>query len=792
MSAQEHPEYAAELERLTETRNAIQQAVENISQTRTLGGDEWTSHSLEVHFWNLREQVKQSTDSPYFGRVDFCQQGKYLPEKFYIGYNGIDLKEYRVIDWRAPISRLFYGSIAEEQSYRAPGKMIHGKLFLKRHYAIENGELLEIADEVDRRADRPSGGKMTSSENYLLQYLYSRGDPRLQDIVKSIQAQQDRIIRASPNCLLLINGVAGSGKTSIAYHRLAYLLYPDSQTHIQPHRTIIFGPNRLFLGYVGDLLPQLGVKNVTQVTFDDWALEKMQLAIRKDGKLQRKYQLQEASLNAFLDSHTSRQVRASHWQRARIKGALKMKTLLERYIEFRRKNLQFPQEGFIYQNLGEIDLTLALTRPEIDEIYAKSLEQNLPFEQLRERVFYELNKLLREKYDLTVNAESDRLTGQADVLRSRAATMNNDRELLRRAAQLQDAARQLRNRAFALPENRRKVTAEAAARFKEDFDRVWPALQLRDDYYRLLQDSAVLKSIGADLLTDEDIALLAANIPQANAIDLEDIPALYYFYILMRGKGSEHYDHIVIDEAQDFSSLQVYLARLYSRDGSMTLAGDISQGIYAHRGISSWDEIRPVFQNDAVQFEEINQNYRSTREIVNFTNEILGKTGIAQTAYAKPFNRAGVKPRLVEVSNKKTLYAAATKDIETLLHSQIFHIGVLVKSQGECEELVDYFKKRQIEITSFAPNRDSEYAYQGGVVVLPVALAKGMEFQAALVLNADEKSYSGKIEYDGRLLYVACTRALHHLILYSVGPFSTFLDGTKDLAEYEKVAGAGH
>jgi DNA helicase-2/ATP-dependent DNA helicase PcrA len=787
MSAQEHPEYTAELTRLNETRNAIRQAVEDISQTRTLGGDEWTSHSLEVHFWNMREQVKQGADSPYFGRVDFCQQGKYLPEKFYIGYHGLDLKEYRVIDWRAPISRLFYGSIAEEQSYRAPGKMIHGKLFLKRHYTIEKGELLEIADEVDRRVDRPTGGKMTSSENYLLQYLYSRGDPRLQDIVKSIQEQQDRIIRASPNCVLLINGVAGSGKTSIAYHRLAYLLYPDTQADIQAYRTIIFGPNRLFLGYVGDLLPQLGVKNVTQVTFDDWALEKMQLAVRKDRTLQRKYKLQEASLNAFLDSRTPRQVRIAHWQRARIKGGMKMKTLLERYIDYRQRNLRFPPEGFIYQKLGEIDLTLSITRPEIDDIYTKSLEQNLPFEQLRERVFFELNKLLREKYDITVNAESDKLSGQADDLRSQAARMNNAGELLRRAAQLQEAARQLRNRAFTLPENRRKITAEAAARFKEDFDRLWPALQLRDEYYHLLQDTAVLKSIGEGLLTAEDIALLATNIPEANTIDLEDIPALYYLYILLRGKGSEYYDHIVIDEAQDFSPLQLYLARMYSRDGSMTLAGDLSQGIYAHRGISDWDEIRPVFQNDTVQFEEISQNYRSTREIVNFTNEILGRTGKAKTAYAKPFNRAGEKPRLVEVGNKKAMYAAAAKDIETLLHSQIFHIGVLVKSQDECQELMDYFKKKQIEITSFAPNRDSEYSYQGGVVVLPVALAKGMEFQAALVLNADEKSYDGKIEYDGRLLYVACTRALHRLILYSAGPFSTFLDGTKDLAEYEKV-----
>jgi DNA helicase-2/ATP-dependent DNA helicase PcrA len=252
-----------------------------------------------------------------------------------------------VIDWRAPISKLFYGSTAEKQAYYAPEGEIHGTLYLKRHYTIEAGELQDIADEVDRRPGKPQGGKMISSEARLLQFLYSRGDPRLQDIVKSIQEQQDRIIRASPDRVLVINGVAGSGKTSIAYHRLTYLLYPDTRANIQANRTIVFAPNRLFLSYVSELLPRLGVYEAQQTTFDDWALEKMKLAVKRKGKLHRNYKIQETSLNAFLDHHPSQVSQDVHWKRARIKGGWKIQKLLEKYIDH-RKSVQIP--GGLYHH----------------------------------------------------------------------------------------------------------------------------------------------------------------------------------------------------------------------------------------------------------------------------------------------------------------------------------------------------------------------------------------------------------------------------------------------------------
>ena len=355
---------------------------------------------------------------------------------------------------------------------------------------------------------------------------------------------------------------------------------------------------------------------------------------------------------------------------------------------------------------------------------------------------------------------------------------------------MQKEARQFRNRAFSIPETRRKIISDAARRLKEDFARLWPAIQLRDDYYALLANPALLSQLGSGFLTPEEISLLASLRPDSHTIDIEDIPALYYLFIHAQGKGPESYDHIVIDEAQDFSPLHFRLIRMHSRDGSMTIVGDIAQGIYAHRGISAWDEIKPVFQNDVLQYEEIAQNYRSTHEIVLFTNEILKKIYQDQAFLAQPFSRPGEKPRLVQASSKEGMYQAIAQDIKNLSARQMKHVGIIVKSSRDLDEAVDYLQRYGCQMAYVISSRDAGYQYTGGIAIIPAVLAKGIEFQAAIVVNASEANYSGSIEYDGRVLYVACTRALHHLSLYSVGPFSSFLELAKEAAQVEIVDSA--
>lgn len=620
---------------------------------------------------------------------------------------------------------------------------------------------------------------MISAEARLLQFLYSRGDPRLQDIVKSIQEQQDRIIRASPHRVLIINGVAGSGKTSIAYHRLTYLLYPDTRANIQANRTIVFAPNRLFLSYVSELLPRLGVRDALQTTFDDWALEKMKLATRQNGKLHRKYKIQETSLTAFLDLKSSRLAQAAHWKRAQIKGGPKIQRLLENFVEYRKNSFSIPIAGVVYKNPNPILLTISINAAEIKDAITRIINTNLPFETLRERVISELTNLLPGKYDHAVELEYNRLKKQADNLAEKALNQM-DAKLSAEADGLKKNALQFRNRAFSIPEVKRKTISEAAKQLRQEFAGLWPAIQPRNDYYELLANPGLLSQLGSSFLTSEEISLLSTLIPDSHAIDIEDIPALYYLFIFSHGKDNVTYDHVVIDEAQDFSPLQFQVIRMHSRDGSMTIVGDIAQGIYAHRGISSWDEIKPAFKNDIIEYEEIAQNYRSTREIVGFTNAILEKVNQGQGMFAQPFSRPGEKPRLFQANSKEEMYRALAQDIQALSSKQMQHIGIIVKSSHDLDEASGYLQLYGCATAYVISSRDAGYQYAGGIAIIPAALSKGIEFQAAMVINANEASYNSNNAYDGRVLYVACTRALHYLHLYSVGPFSSFLDLAKE------------
>lgn len=167
--------------------------------------------------------------------------------------------------------------------------------------------LEKISDEFDRRKNVSQEDKQVefiSNEQYLLEQLYTRGDPRLQDIVKSIQEKQDKIIRARHDQVVIINGVAGSGKTSVAIHRLAYLLYPGNENKINASRTIIFCPNPIFLHYIEDLLPSLGEKDVKQTTFAAWAIEKMR---RQD------LQVVDSSQDMFLSPNQNRDILKQCW-----------------------------------------------------------------------------------------------------------------------------------------------------------------------------------------------------------------------------------------------------------------------------------------------------------------------------------------------------------------------------------------------------------------------------------------------------------------------------------------------
>lgn len=219
----------------------------------------------EIYLEKIR-LMEKSLNKPYFARLDFKRDGESDIEELYIGKVGvIDEKNNNIIiDWRAPVSSMYYDSNIGDASYKAPEGTCTGKLLLKRQYEIENKQLKSYQD-VDT----------VSNDELLKPYLEASVDNRLKNIVSTIQHEQNRIIREPVNKNLIIQGVAGSGKTTVALHRIAYLVY-NNRENIKPEQYLIIGPNKFFVNYISGVLPDLDVEDVKQLTYDELCSEILQ------------------------------------------------------------------------------------------------------------------------------------------------------------------------------------------------------------------------------------------------------------------------------------------------------------------------------------------------------------------------------------------------------------------------------------------------------------------------------------------------------------------------------------
>nr|WP_239540862.1 UvrD-helicase domain-containing protein [Pullulanibacillus pueri] len=258
---------------LTRTLNIISQQKERLEEVDQYVGDDITEQALEDIRERTRQSLKIAEKEPYFARLDFQEDLTPQAEALYIGKVGVadESGEPLIIDWRAPIASLFYSFAGGNDLayYESPEGLVEGYIHLKRNIVIRNRQLQRIVDAyVKGKTD------LSNVDEFLLYRLSERESSKLQDIVSTIQTEQNNIIRAPKNSALIIQGVAGSGKTTIALHRLAYLIY-QHQDKLRSERMIIFAPNRLFLDYIADVLPELGVGGIQQTTFNDWALEQL-------------------------------------------------------------------------------------------------------------------------------------------------------------------------------------------------------------------------------------------------------------------------------------------------------------------------------------------------------------------------------------------------------------------------------------------------------------------------------------------------------------------------------------
>jgi DNA helicase-2/ATP-dependent DNA helicase PcrA len=212
-------------------------------------------------------RLKRMVDAPFFGSVEFIYEGEEEPETFYIGIGNFAEDRGHVpliYDWRAPVSSLFYDYDKGEASYEAPGGIMEGEIVSKWQYKIRNGKMI-YEFESDMKID----------DEILMQELGTNSDTQLKNIVRTIQKEQNAIIRNTKDKILVIQGVAGSGKTSVALHRIAYLLYHDRK-RLNSSNVLILSPNGVFSDYISHILPELGEENIQEMSFDIFAYQELQ------------------------------------------------------------------------------------------------------------------------------------------------------------------------------------------------------------------------------------------------------------------------------------------------------------------------------------------------------------------------------------------------------------------------------------------------------------------------------------------------------------------------------------
>ncbi|XEC94726.1 3'-5' exonuclease [Paenibacillus tarimensis] len=699
--------YQEERARLEETLGEIESQLNNIPGRYY--GDDYVEQLLDAKRQEKRQRLELLNAEPYFGRLDFREAGKHTPLPLYIGKRGMDRSDTGdpyIIDWRAPVASLFYSFTGGDVpvQFEAPEGTVEGEVFRKRNLSIREQSLERVVDSYVR-----GGDNLGLSDEFLLYRLGEKKDNRLRDIVSTIQAEQDKIIRAQRNTALIIQGAAGSGKTTVALHRLAFLLY-QYQEQVRAERMIIFAPNAMFLDYISGVLPELGVGHVRQTTFAEWAWEilKEQAKPAADATDGRWFTLE--GMRPKIDTFTP----------GRYKGSIAFKTWIDERLQDLEKTY-LPELDF--EPWGGHRLPYAAIREWFETEY-----RHYPLAARRERLLARMNRWM----EMAQNAVAD-------------------------------------------PKKRKELGKTGKQRLRA-YGKKLPELGAMA-VYKLLFGSGR----GGKEQSSKIPAGLPAAIAEQTRRDLdkgvvrpEDLPPLLWIHFTLNGLPGPKFDHVVIDEAQDVSPFQVELLKACMNEPSFTILGDLAQGIHAYRGIHKWEEVTMLFGAHQCAYHELRQSYRSTLEIIEFANTLLPFTGTSLPP-AQPVFRSGEPVEVIPFDRSEEVTDWVITFLADNRERGMRTTAVIGRTEKDCGEIHEQLKGHGVESALITEGQQS---YSGGVSVVPVHLAKGLEFDAVVLLHVDPVRYTDTPQ-DAKLLYVGCTRALHRLALSYLKAPSPLIEDVK-------------
>lgn len=671
---------------------------------------ERTTQILTYEFYiQAAKRMKRMYATPYFGRIMFHEQGKEAAEAIYIGIATLfdDQEACLIYDWRAPISSMFYDFGPGPAEYFCKEGAIHGEMLGKRQYRIADG-VLQFMFDTNLKID----------DEILQQILSQSATGKMKQIVTSIQREQNRVIRDDEHDLLIVQGPAGSGKTSIALHRAAYLLY-KYRNQIHSENILIFSPNQIFSDYISNVLPELGEENMSQITFQEYA----------EKYLGDRFQLEDVfdQLEYFYSSPLTDDLQ-TRIAGVRFKASQEYVQWIRRYITLLEEEYGQRFEPIVYQ--GETVVSSA----ELARLW-----QEYRYLPLRKR----LKKIRRRIFTLLKPAKKKRIKELEEQLLAQFKDPNFDwfkEAVLMMRAELEPLNQKLDQ----------WVTIDGVAL-----------------YYNLFKDPEVIRKVAGELALPEHwdaFAQQTLRAWEAGRILYEDIAPLMLFKRAITGEGrmEDKIKHIFIDEAQDYSPFQYEVIHQFFPGCKLTVLGDVNQLVHPYLGTSDYKTIAAIFALQTTEMLRLEKSYRSTQEIARFAQQILQ---IPQES--EMVNRTGDKPQVITLP-KESVRSMLVQGVQDLRAKGAQSIGIVAKTATEAAELHQLLQQ---DLTLHLVTKE-DYEFKREAVVIPSYLAKGLEFDAILVYLGSTDAYK---PHEANLLYMVCTRALHHLYLYQVGALSPWI-----------------
>ncbi len=660
-----------------------------------------------VFLASQKDKFFKIAQSPYFARIDFREEGS-EEKPYYIGtFNLIDEKySILVYDWRAPVSGMFYDYDVGPASYLCPKGTVSGALTRKRQYKIADGKLVYMFDS-----------SLKIDDEMLRQILGRSADSKMKAIVTSIQREQNRAIRNEGFQNLIVQGPAGSGKTSVALHRAAYLLYKHRDT-VTEKNILILSPNAVFNDYISEVLPELGEENLLSATFEVFMLG----TLRTDLKKERFCDMME-----YLYAGKSRPYYEARSNNMRFKSSEEFLVHIKAYAEYAQA------EGVRFADLKFKDM-LVLSAEEQKRLF----QEDYAFLPLQRR----LMKLSARIEYLLKPLEAARKKEVSEALKEKTNILDRQELIFKSTAIVKSEFKEVR-------ESAERLTA---------FD----LLKLYRAFFDRLAENAD-ESRRADM---EAVRAFTFEALDAKKLYYEDQIALFYLQSAWGGvTKTAAVRFLIVDEAQDYTPLQLEILRLLFGHASLTLLGDPSQTIhpYMRAGAYTNERLADIFPESSTLRLQLSKSYRSTLEITRFTRRILGEP-LPEGA----IERHGEEPVTLRFTDEAELRKHIVSDVHAFADAGFSSIGILTRTKREADDVYAALRRKLPLKAVFSGDEE----YVRGAVVMPVYLSKGLEFDAVIVYNASKENYTP----DERLyLYTACTRALHALRVYYVGEASELL-----------------